>query len=371
MKILLCVSASIAIYKSCELVRECIKEGHEVKVVLSCAAKKMISPIIFEGLGAEVFTKDTGQMEHISLSRWCDYLLLCPATASTIAKVANGIGGNLLLDIFLARKQSVRTIIAPAMNVEMWNNPIVQENIAKLQKYNFEIINPANGKLACGESGIGKLASIAEIMKCLFFTSDIKVVITAGGTIEKLDDVRYMTNISTGKQALEIAKAFCGHDVTIVKAHTDVDFPAWCKVVEVESAKEMLTEVQKLQCDVFIASAAVADFTFNKVQGKIKKQDIESLQLVQNPDILKIIATGEVTPKCVVGFAAESENLKQNALKKLQNKGCDFIVGNALVFGKDETSGIIVSHNQYEEFDCLKRELARKIVVKVMEFLNN
>ena len=371
MKILICVSASIAIYKVCELVRALVKNGHEIKLILSDTASQMISPIIFEALGVEVFLKDTGKMEHITLSRWCDILLLCPATASTIGKIANGIGGSLLLDTFLAKKKSLRTIIVPAMNVEMWHNSIVQQNIKKLQQHGFQFIEPSSGVLACGEEGIGKLVSVEEIINFLFPKKNLKVLITAGGTIEKIDDVRYLTNISSGKQALEIVKAFCDCDVTLIKARVDVEFPSWCNIVSVNSANEMLELVQnqiQLGYDVFISAAAVADFSFKKREGKIKKSEIQNLELILNPDILQIVANSHNRPKCVIGFAAESENLKKNAREKLIKKKCDFMVGNELVFGEDKTRGMILSQNTEEDFNCSKQELSKKIRKKVEDF---
>lgn len=372
MKVLLCVSASVAVYKACELVRALIKNGHEVRVVMSPLACQMISPILIEALGAEVFLKDTGKMEHISLSRWCDVLFLCPATATKIGQIANGVGGNLLLDIFLARKQNLRTVLAPAMNVEMWNNPFVQENVSKLKKYGFEFIEPSSGTLACGEEGRGKLASIEEIVQFLFPQIKMRVIITAGGTIEKLDDVRYITNISSGKQALEIAKAFFGCEVVVIKAKTDVPFPSWCNVIEVESGKDMLHAVQmeiSKGCDAFISAAAVADFTFNKTQGKVKKMDINRLDFIPNPDILQAVTGSQNRPRCVVGFAAESENVFENANEKMHRKGCDFIVGNELVFGLDKSCGVLIGAGGEQKFECSKAVVARMLKNAVFDFL--
>lgn len=215
MNILLCVCASVAIYKSCELVRILKKSGHNVKVILSNSASQMISKELFEAIsGNEVFVRDSGKMEHISLVRWCEVLVVCPATASTIGKIANGIGGTLMLDAILA-KGSVPTIIAPAMNVEMWKNAFVRENILKLKNHGFEILEPESGVLACGEEGIGKLANVQEIAE--YISKKTKkngktVLITAGGTIEKMDDIRYLTNISSGN------RHWLWHNVFIIKA---------------------------------------------------------------------------------------------------------------------------------------------------------
>lgn len=199
-------------------------------------------------------------------------------------------------------------------------------------------------------------------------------MITAGGTIEKMDDIRYLTNISSGKQALALAQCFYnqGFDVKIVKAKTDVSFPRYFEIICIESASEMLNcvmgEIQ--QCDVFISAAAVADFTFNKVSGKIKKTEISKLELVPNPDILQTVCGCEFRPKCVVGFAAESENLEINAKKKLTTKRCDIIVGNALVFGKNSTNGVIITKKNQTPFECSKNALAQLVFEKVQEFFS-
>ena len=377
MNILLCVCASVAIYKSCELVRILKKSGHNVKVILSNSASQMISKELFEAIsGNEVFVRDSGKMEHISLVRWCEVLVVCPATASTIGKIANGIGGTLMLDAILA-KGSVPTIIAPAMNVEMWKNAFVRENILKLKNHGFEILEPESGVLACGEEGIGKLANVQEIAE--YISKKTKkngktVLITAGGTIEKMDDIRYLTNISSGKQALALAQCFYnqGFDVKIIKAKTDVSFPRYFEILCVESASEMLACVLKEipRCDAFISAAAVADFTFNKVSGKIKKTEITKLELIPNLDILQTVCGCAFRPKCVVGFAAESENLEINAKKKLEKKGCDIIVGNSLVFGKNSTNGVIIMQKNQTPFECSKDELSDLIFEKVQEFLS-
>jgi phosphopantothenoylcysteine decarboxylase/phosphopantothenate--cysteine ligase len=335
----------------------------------------MVSPLLFEALGCEVFLKDTAKMEHILLTRWADVLLLCPATASTIGKIANGIGGGLILDLFLARPKGLRTIIAPAMNGEMWENAFVKENLQKLENHGFEVVTPQSGELACGEVGVGKLADVEEIAGVVLKREDaLNVLITAGGTIEKLDDVRCLTNFSSGKMALELVRAFAGHNVVVVVARAEALFPSWCKIVKVESAKDMLKAcIENVEgCDVFFGCAAVADFTFEARLGKVKKGEIKSLNLIPNPDVLKTVANVGNRPRCVVGFAAEAENLRQNANGKLQAKNCDFIVGNSLVFGREKTSGVILGNgNIEEEFDCLKKELAGKIKAMVLKFLNN
>ncbi|MDA0617302.1 MAG: hypothetical protein O3A66_01105, partial [Proteobacteria bacterium] len=218
-----------------------------------------------------------------------------------------------------------------------------------------------------------KLASIEEILAFLLPQKKIRVIITAGGTIEKLDDVRYLTNISSGKQALEIAKSFFGCEVIIIKAKTDVEFPLWCQVVMVESAKDMLHAVENevgKGCDAFISVAAVADFTFNKTTGKVKKAQINKLELIPNPDILQTVASSKNRPKCVVGFAAESENLLQNTKEKMERKGCNFVIGNELVFGSSATKGVLVGKDIQQEFECSKTEIAKKLTCVVFEFLN-
>lgn len=374
MNVLLCICSSIAIYKSCEIARQLTNIGHNVKVVMSANASQMLSPLIFTALtNNETYINDTGKMEHISLARWADILLLCPATANTIGSIANGLGGSLLLDIFLAKTQSLRTIIAPAMNSEMWNNPFMQTNLQKLKEHGFEIIKPQTGKLACGEEGEGKLADINEIVSQILPKKDTKILITAGGTIEEMDSVRYMTNYSSGKQAFEIATKFAqnGYDVTVIKAKTDIKFPQYIKIIEVKSANNMLNSVMEniTNCDVFISAAAVADFGFTKYEGKIKKDKITNINIIKNSDILHTVCSSSQKPKCVIGFAAESENIKENAINKLQKKQCDFIVANELVFGSDITRGVILGKKIEENFSCTKKDLAHKIYEITLNFL--
>lgn len=371
MNILLCVSASISAYKACDIARTLIKNGNNVKTILSKSASEMVSPMVFEGLtGNDVYICDTGKMEHIYLARWADLLLLCPATASTIGKIANGIGGTLLLDVFLARKPDLRTIVVPAMNTQMWENVFVKENIKKLKENGFEIIEPVSGILACGEEGQGKLANVEEIISFVLPKKNgKKVLITAGGTIEEIDSVRFMTNHSSGKQALEIALE-ChrkGFDVCVIKAKTDVDFPQYLNITNVKSANEMLKCVMEgiKNYDVFISVAAVADFGFAKTEGKIKKESLAELKLIKNPDIVATVGKSEFRPKTVVGFAAESENLMENARGKLVRKNCDFVVANSLVFGKNETCGFIVEKNGENPFNCTKKELAKMLVERL------
>ena len=286
-------------------------------------------------VGIEEFEVEDFKPEHISYADEADIMVIAPATANTISKIANGICDNLLTSVVCAFKKPV--IIAPAMNCNMWENPVIQDNIKKLSSLGYKILEPENGFLACGYDGKGRLCSLDKIfdevsMRLLSTAQNKKkYVITAGGTIEDIDPVRYISNYSSGKMGISLAdEAFHqGNDVVLV---TTVDVRRPYKVIKIKSAQEMQQAVEKefAAADFVIMAAAVADYRVkNKSEQKLKKTGEESitLELVKNPDILQELCKKK-THQTVIGFCAESENLIENAKEKIQKKGCDYLIAN-------------------------------------------
>jgi phosphopantothenoylcysteine decarboxylase/phosphopantothenate--cysteine ligase len=377
-EILLIITGSVSAFKSLEIIRNFIKMGVKVKTVLSQGGELFLTPLSVSALsGQEVLTEDTYKMEHISLSRNVDLILICPASASFINKFASGIGGELGLDILLAKLPETPVIIAPAMNVEMWNNVNTAKNIQKLEEEEVFVINPVKGKLLCEEEGTGKLADVEfigkEVEKFFKFRNNLKgkkFLITNGATIEKIDDVRFISNFSSGLQGALIAKEILlqGGEVFLVqgKVANNIILPKKnLHLISVQSAKEMLESV--INClknnviDAFFAVAAVSDFAVkNQVSGKIKKDKTPILEFEKNPDILEIVGNlVENRPLKIIGFAAEEEkNLVKNGKEKLQKKNCDVIFANALCFENQETRGFIITGKDEEKFEGSKKNLA-------------
>lgn len=360
------VTGGIAAYKTAELIRLLRNRGANVRVVMTKNAQEFITPLALQTLAANTVYTDTCNqglsfdLEHISLARFADIIVIAPATANTIAKLAYGIADNLLTSVCLATTSPIA--IVPAMNKEMWNADITRENITKLKKRGFFIFGPADGVQACGEVGLGRMLEPVQILNLIndAFSSNIfygkKFVITAGPTQEAIDPVRYLGNYSSGKMgyALAIAAQEAGADVTLISGPTNLPCPQKIKYIAVQTAKEMDKVVmQKISgCDVFICAAAVADYRPKSYSPqKIKKESFEkSLKLQRNPDILAKVASLE--PKIrpfVVGFAAETESLLKHAKEKLKSKKLDMIVankvGNNLGFGSDENSVTILRKN--------------------------
>lgn len=384
-QILLVITGSIAAFKALELARILIRAGFRVKAVLSRGGQEFLTPISVSALTEQqVLLEDSHKMEHITASRNADLIILCPASASFLNKLASGIGGELALDVFLAKKVEVPVLIAPAMNVEMWKNKHTQNAVKNLSSLGYNFISPQNGELLCKEEGAGKLADIHEIfneaLQMIEFSSRLKgkkFLITNGATVEKIDEVRFISNFSSGLQGAVIAKQLLqmGATVFLVEGRVsyDVTLPSLnLHKTSVLSAKEMLASVMKIvegnKIEGFFAVAAVSDFYVeNAVKGKVKKDKMFELKLAKNPDILATIgALGKTRPKKVIGFAAEeAKNLLKNGEAKLKAKNCDAIFANNLCFESTMTEGYILLSKAPKKptaFKGGKQELAKKLI---------
>jgi len=393
-KILLIITGSIACYKSIELIRLLKKKSFEVNCVLTNGAKEFITPLLVSAIsGTKTFDQlfsvdDEISMGHINLSRQHDLIVIAPASADFIAKIANGYGDDLASATILASDK--KTIFAPAMNEKMWLNDITQKNISKILQNNFAMIEPEKDVLACGEEGLGKMASpekiVAEIEN-FFQNQNIlagkNILITAGSTIEPIDPVRFIGNKSSGKQALAIAKILSemGANVKIIAGNLTQNINSFSKsIIFVNTAQEMFEAVKNSldSIDVFIGCSAVADYRVKNYSAqKIKKSNQQNLtlELEKNPDILEFVGTASNRPAFVIGFCAESENLLANAKQKLINKNCDLIVANDIengkIFGSDFTSAFFIEKNQHSDlFNGTKAQLAQNLAKIIIEKTN-
>ena len=361
--ILLGITGGIAAYKICTLIRDFKKVGAEVKVIATPNALNFVTKLTLQNLSQnevyiEEFDIKNWKPEHISLADWADIMLIAPATANTISKIAQGIADNLLTSVACAF--SKKMIIVPAMNVNMWNNDAVQNNLKILQKRGIEILEPESGFLACGYMGKGRLCSLDKIYnaveEALNYSQMLKgqkVVITAGGTIEEIDPVRYISNYSSGKMGLALAKSAqsMGAEVVFI---TTKDFDVPFKKVLVKSAQDMQNAINEEfdTANYIIMAAAVADYRVKEFsEQKIKKENNDSitLELVKNPDILADLCKNK-TSQTIVGFCAESENLMENAKTKIEKKGCDYLVANDISrkdigFNSEENEVTILSQD--------------------------
>lgn len=394
-KILLCVSGGIAVYKAAALTSKLVQAGAEVKVIMSHSAMEFVSPLTFQALSRnDVFfdtfdEKNSKVIAHIDLADWADLVLVAPATANVIGKLANGIADNMLTTTLLAT--TAKVWIAPAMNVHMYDNPAVQKNIQTLYNYGYEFIEPSEGFLACGYIGKGRLEEPEKILTLVsnYFEKqehgeplkNVKVLITAGPTREKVDPVRYFTNHSSGKMGYAIAEeaAKLGANVTLITGPTSVDFPNYVDVIKVESADEMFQQVMNYypNADVVIKSAAVADYRpIHTFEQKMKKgQNHLVIEMEKTTDILKELGM-QKRQQILVGFAAETNDLEQYAKKKLQSKNLDLIVANNITtegagFGTDTNIVTIYDRNLTKtELPLLtKTEVARKLLEKVQSLV--
>ena len=343
-KILFIICGGISAYKSLETIRLFKKNNAEIKTILTKSAKEFVTPLSIASLSQgkvydDLFNiENETEMDHISLSRWADVIVIAPATANTLSKLSNGYTEDLASTVILASNKQV--FLAPAMNVRMWNHQSTQNHIKILKGYGYKFIGPEIGDMACGEYGEGKMSDPVNIYNKIykFLTNKtknkkIKALVTAGPTNEYIDPVRFITNKSSGKQGYEIAKSLSnrGFDTTLISGPTNLDVSENINLIKVETAEEMFKATQQnLPTDIAIFAAAVSDFKINKREKeKIKKRHDLTINLEKNIDILNYVSShNSMRPKLVIGFAAETNNLDKNAIEKLKNKNCDWIIAN-------------------------------------------
>lgn len=384
MRLLLIVSGGIAAYKSLEFVRLARKAGYAVRAILTAGGAQFITPLSLASLSEhKVYTDlfsltDESEMGHIRLARTSDLVVIAPASADLIGKMANGLADDLASTLLLANDKPV--LLAPAMNGQMWKNPVLQENLERLRKRHFHIVGPGSGDLACGEMGEGRMAEPEEILaRCndllhpQKLLTGLKALVTSGPTREAIDPVRYISNHSSGKQGHAIAEALAkaGAETVLISGPVDLPDPVDCRTIRVTSADEMLSASQgALPVDIAICAAAVADWKIaEQNKQKIKKANNAppKIDLVPNPDILAhLSAKNPRRPALVIGFAAETEKLITHAQDKLVKKGCDWILANDVsgsVFGGEENKVTLISHLHQEQWPKMsKTEIARKLV---------
>jgi len=391
-RILLIITGGIAAYKCLELIRLLRKQGASVTPVLTKAAAQFVTPLSVSALaGEKVYTDlfdltDEAEMGHIQLSRVADLVVVAPATADVMAKMAQGRADDLASTLLLATDTPV--MIAPAMNVRMWQHPATQRNLATLKSDNVTVVGPNEGDMACGEYGPGRMSEPAEILDAItakLAGGPLKgkhILVTSGPTHEPIDPVRYIANRSSGAQGTAIARALAalGADVTFVTGPADVTPPEGVRVVPVESANDMLAAVQSaLPADGAVFAAAVADWRVASASGsKIKKQNgqLPVLEFAENPDILATVSQMESSrPGLVVGFAAETDDVIANATAKRQRKGCDWIVANDVspetgIMGGSENAVTLISETGAEAWPRLSKiETAQRLAQKIAEAL--
>ncbi len=388
-KILLIISGGIAAYKILDLVKSLVTQNFEIKTILTKTAEKFITPLSVSSLSKNKIYQNKFEigeeieMDHIALSRWADLILIAPATANIISNIANGFSHDFVNTIILASDKKV--FLAPAMNVKMWKNPATKKNVETIIKRNFSIIGPSTGLLACGEFGEGKMADINEIettIKNYFSTKNIKLkaIVTAGPTREYIDPVRYLTNESSGLQGYHIAKKMneCGIDTKLIIGPTQIHIDDNIKIKRVISANDMFEAVKEsLPVDIAVCTAAVADFKMQKNKTKIKKENFNlNLTLKPNIDILNFVSNhNKYRPKLVIGFAAETDNLIDNAKIKLKQKRCDWIIVNDITnrtigFNSNNNEVSIIKKNNSIE-KITKREKAEVASILVHKIIKN
>ena len=393
-RILLIISGGIAAYKSLDLIRRLRDRGADVRCILTSGGAQFITPLAVGALSenkvySDLFSlTDEQEMGHIRLARDCDLVLVAPATANIMARMAHGLADDLASTVLLATDKPV--MIAPAMNPVMWSNAATQDNLALLKKRGVHIMPPASGDMACGENGAGRLPDVMEIVEAvtLFFDQTaplrgLKALVTSGPTHEPLDPVRFLGNLSSGKQGHAIAAALAqaGAEVTLISGPVQETPPAQVQLHRVTTAEEMLAATLKaLPVDIAVCAAAVADYRpAETAHGKIKKSgnDGMTLQLVQNPDILHTLSHSNQRPQLVIGFAAETDAAVDKAKEKLTRKGCDWLllneVGSGKVFGEDQNTITLLKRNDKGDVSTeawpamAKQDVARRLVAQVAD----
>lgn len=397
-KILLIISGGIAAYKTLELIRLIRKNNGTVQCILTEGGSQFVTPLSLSSLsGHKVYSElwslnDESEMGHIRLSRENDLIVVAPASADIMAKMAHGLANDLASTTLLASDKPV--LLAPGMNPEMWENPATQANIATLKQRSVIFTGPNDGEMACGETGLGRMSEPDEIFTAItdfFFEKPLKgysALVTSGPTYEPLDPVRFLGNRSSGKQGHAIAKALrdAGANVILITGPTNLPDPQGMEVINIETANDMLEAcTNALPVNIAICAAAVSDWCVDAPQTqKMKKTDdnsIPKLHLKQTPDILKAISThSKNRPQLVIGFAAETQDLEKNAKAKLKKKGCDWIIANEVgidangtekTFGSDENQIHFITQDKNEEWDRASKDaIARKLVQQIINHMD-
>lgn len=382
--IVLGITGSVAAYKACDLISVLRKEKADIFVVMTKNAAKLVTPSLLKALSQNIVYLDEfdekENMPHISLAKKADLLIIAPATANIISKAANGIADDLLTTTILS--VNIPVIFAPAMNTEMWKKEIIQENIKILKNRGYCIVGPVEGELACGDYGIGKMAPLEEILNAIDLKlnkkkelSGVRILITAGGTRERIDDVRYIGNFSSGKMGYFIAKEAVesGADVTYIIGASDMLSPDGVKLIKIESSSEMRAQVLKSfkDNDVLIMSAAISDFKpREKIQGKVKRElvrDKYNVSFIKTDDILKE-AGARKGKKIIFGFSLGSNGVVNEARKKLKEKNLDYILANTIKsIGTDSIDAVLLDKSgKTSDFGTIsKEECAKKIIEKI------
>lgn len=389
MNIIVIVSGGIAAYKSLDLVRKLKKDGHNIKVIMTENATKFVTELSFQTLSSNYVYTDTfveqnkKEIQHISLNKWADKVIVVPGTANIIAKIASGISDDLATTFILAINDFSKIYICPSMNTNMYENPITQGNIYKLRQLGYNFISPTEGELACGDVGKGKLPDIEDIIDEIFKNNDFigkSVIVTAGPTKEYIDPVRYISNPSSGKMGISIAEEFAmqGAKVILISSTNYKPVLKNIKHISIVSAYDMFQAVKKYSdnADIIVKSAAVSDYrpviTYDK---KVKKQ-LENLEieLERTEDILKYLGKNKKENQILVGFAAETNNVIEYAKEKIKNKNLDYIVANDVSkkdvgFGTNDNEVFIIDKN----YNVMKIEKTskRRIAKILLEKLKN
>ncbi len=393
-RVLLIIGGGIAAYKSLELIRLLAKANVATRAILTKAGAEFVTPLSVGALSGDRVYRDLfdltdeAEMGHIELSRSADLVVVAPATADLMAKAANGLANDLASTALLATDKPV--LMAPAMNLRMWEHPATQRNLARLQADGAHFVGPDAGEMACGEFGPGRMAEPEAIVHAILallgdgprekVLRGKRALVTAGPTIEAIDPVRFLSNRSSGKQGYSIAAALAelGAEVTLVSGPTNLSAPAGVKLIGVESAREMLAACEAaLPADIAICVAAVADWRPGEAAGeKIKKDKsgISAIALQENPDILATLSKpGKQRPKLVIGFAAETNDVEAHARAKIAKKGCDWIVANDVsgdVMGGDENQVLLIAKGRTEAWPLMaKQAVARKLAAAIAEAL--
>ena len=394
-KILFIICGGVSAYKSLEIIRLFKKNNAEIKTILTKSAKEFVTPLSVASLSQgkvydDLFSlENETEMDHIALSRWADVIIVSPATANTISKLTQGSSEDLASTVMLASNKQI--FLVPAMNVRMWEHQSTKNNIKILKDYGYKFIGPVKGDMACGEYGEGKMSDplvifneIKNFLNNHTENKKFKALVTAGPTNEYIDPVRFMTNKSSGKQGYEIAKSLFkrGFDTTLISGPTNLNIDENINLIKVETAEEMFKATQQnLPADIAIFSAAVADYKVNKKNpDKIKKRDNLTINLEKNIDILNYVSNhNSMRPKLVIGFAAETSEVEKNAIEKLKNKNCDWIIANDVSkkdrgFDSDFNEVTIYYKNTENKKEKLllkkKSEISEEIVDRIVNQIN-